>query len=171
MAALGLVIFIIKQLNNKVMKKTSLFILFTLVLSIGFSQKYLKNPEVNNLTLTITPLVFDPEMDSTITYIEFFQDTTKAKYDEKIYAVVHSREKKKFPDGDIDWPVLGIGFIGDYRVDNSVSIIIKAHYYNGTTKTFTYQAKIKDLTIWHDFEWAMYSPDVEVIYDEETFGL
>ncbi len=145
-----------------------IFLLLMLLPSLGFSQKYLKDPESNNVFLTITPLVYDPNMDSTITHIEFWQDTTSGvKYEEKIYAIVHDREKKKYADGAIDWPILGVGFIGDYRIGNSVSIIIKSYHKDGTTKTFTYREKIKNLLVYNEFEWAMYTPDADVVYDEE----
>jgi hypothetical protein len=138
----------------------NLLLLLAIIPTLGFSQNILKNPRTDSVPLTITPLVFDPQEDSTISYIEFWQDTTAGKYD----------------DGGTDWPVLGVGFIGDYRVGNSVQVIIKTHHKDGSVKTFTYKEKIKKLDYWSEdnyaFEWAMYSPDVHVIYDEyyEIYG-
>lgn len=152
--------------------KNLLFIIALLIPVIGVSQKIYKDGRLSDIVFTITPLVYDPDMDSTITHIDFWQDTTSGvNYEEKIYATVGAREKKKFPDGHIDWPVVGIGFITDYQIGNKVSVIIKIYRNDGTIKTFTYQEKIKNLYAWDEFEWAMYSPDVEVIYDEEIEGL
>lgn len=153
--------------------KKLLLIIALLIPITGFSQKFLKNPITNNFILTIIPPVFDPEMDSTISFVEFWQDTTSgATYEEKVFAIIYEREKLKFPDGDIDWPIAAIGSIGDYRIGNIVSVIIQTHHKDGSVKTFTYQEKIKDIYLRTDFVWAMYSIDVEIIYNqEETEGL
>jgi hypothetical protein len=133
----------------------NLLLLLAIIPTLGFSQNILKNPRTDSVPLTITPLVFDPQEDSTISYIEFWQDTTAGKYDEKIYAVVYEREKKKYDDGGTDWPVLGVGFIGDYRVGNSVQVIIKTHHKDGSVKTFTYKEKIKKLDYWSEDIWTI----------------
>jgi hypothetical protein len=134
------------------MKKTSLFILFTLVLSIGFSQKLHKVEGIDSYPLTLNPTIFDPNMDSTITRIEFLQDSTRNIYEIDEEAKFSSIDKHENFE-----QIWAIGAIGDYRTKhNKISVIIKTYHSTGEVKTFTYTEKINKHQYYSEFKWATY---------------
>lgn len=132
--------------------KNLLLILALLISVAGFSQRLHKLEDIDYTPLTLSPLIFDIDMDSTIIRIEFVQDTTHNIYEadeEAKFSCIEKRENFE--------QVFAIGVIGDYRVrGNMVSVIIKTYHTNGEIKTFQYAEKINRLTFYNDFEWATY---------------
>jgi hypothetical protein len=150
MESLSIIIF--KELNNKVMKKTSLIILFTLVLSIGFSQKLHKVEGIDSYPLTLNPTIFDPNLDSTITRIEFLQDTTFTIYETDEEAKYSSIDKSEGFE-----QVWAIGTIGDFRIrENKILVKIRTYHTTGEVKEFYYVEKINKHQFYSEFKWATY---------------
>lgn len=140
--------------------KTIFFIIFTFLSVAGFGQRLHKFEGIDNIPLTLLPTVFDPQQDTTITMIEFLQDTTARVYEEKINSRVNKSEGIE--------KVYGVGFIGDFRIDQkTVSVIIVTHHSNGKVTSFKYTEKIDKLDYFEEFDWAMYSTDAEIFYDGE----
>lgn len=135
--------------------------------------KMMDKENINNYVLSLMPWIYDPQKDTTIVSFEFWQDTTTGKiYEEKIFASLHGGDRIKFSNGTDDWPIAGLGMIGDFRTDKKhISVIIKSYHIDGSVKTQLYKEKIRKLTFrsYHDslFRWAMYSIDVEICDDEE----
>ena len=139
----------------------TLFLAIFACLSTGvFGQKLHKLEEIDNVPLTLLPTVFDPRQDSTISLIEFLQDTTAGVYEEKIHSSISKSDGIE--------KVYGVGLIGDFRIDKkTVSLIIKTHHSNGGIDYKKYTQTIDQLTYFEDFDWAVYSTDVEIYYDGE----
>lgn len=132
------------------MKKLLLIIAFIPV--VCFSQKLHKLEGIDYQPLTLNPTIFDPNLDSTIVFIEFIQDTVNLIYardEEAKYSSISRHE-------DFE-QVFAVGQVGDFRISrNRVSVIIKTHHVNGESKTFTYTEKINKLLYYEEFRWATY---------------
>lgn len=140
--------------------KNILFAIFACISIAGYGQRLHKFEGIDNVPLTLLPTVFDPQQDSTITFIEFIQDTTAGLYEDKINSRVNKSEGIE--------KVYGVGFIGDFRIDaKTVSVIIVTHHGNGEVTSFKYTEKIDKLDYFEEFDWAMYSTDVEIFYEGE----
>jgi hypothetical protein len=142
------------------MKKLIFLILITASVT-GYSQKLHKLEGIDEMPLTLNPVIFNPDLDSTITFIEFLQDTTKREYEYKNYSSIGKEENLE--------QVVGVGLIGDYKIDHkTVSVIIKTHHTNGEVKYFTYTEKIDKLSYYlEEFKWAAYSIDIDIYYEGE----
>jgi hypothetical protein len=132
--------------------KKLLIILALIIPTVGFPQKPHKMDFIDETPLTLSPLIFDINMDSTIVRIEFIQDAANNIYDIDEEAKYSSIEKKENFE-----QIYAIGLIGDFRVSrNMISVIIKTYHTNGEVKTFPYVEKIDKLSYYSDFEWATY---------------
>lgn len=147
--------------------KKLILIIALLIPGIGFSQKLHKFNAINAMPLTLNPLIFDPDQDTTIVFIEFLQDTALTIRQDKDYEL-NSRNYADINRSENFEQVLGIGFIWDYRVDSKhISVIIKAHHINGDITIINYIEKIDKLLYYEDFKWVSYSVDVEIFYEGE----
>jgi hypothetical protein len=132
--------------------KKLLLILALIIPLIGLSQKLHKTKGINSMPLTLNPTIFDPDLDSTITFIEFVQDSVY-----NIYKLDPEAKYSSISKDENFEQIFAIGRIRDYRVSRKfVSVIIKTHHTTGEIKTFRYTQKINKLNYYSEYKWATY---------------
>lgn len=100
-----------------------------------------------------------PKWDTTVTHIEFKQDTSRNYMEsKKIYSVISKREGFK--------QNYSIGLIENYMInDKEVFAWVTVYKSDGSNYTFPYQKKIKDLILYKNYGYASYSIDVQIFYE------
>jgi hypothetical protein len=143
------------------MKKVFLLILFFISVSC-FGQKLHKYDAINNEMLTLNPTIFDPHLDTTISYIEFFQDSLSNEYGphKKVFAAIDINDTIE--------KIYAIGTIRDYRINKKeISVIIIRHHDNGSVSTIKYRSKIDKLLWYKEYQDARYLINVDIYYQSE----
>lgn len=100
-----------------------------------------------------------PDWDTTVTHIEFKQDSTRNfTASEKIYAVISKKEGY--------YSNYSIGLIENYQINQKeVFAWVTVYRFDGSNYTFAWNKKIKDLIQYKNYGHANYSIDVNFFYD------